>query len=66
MHGEHICVLFSKAQGTYFILKSLQYVNLICMYRVIDNFISYLQDHIPEINPNQTFHINVGWFIQGY
>jgi len=35
------------------------------MYRVIDNFLSHLQDHIPEINPSQTFHINVGQFIQG-
>jgi hypothetical protein len=36
------------------------------MYRVIDNFLCRLQYHIPEINPNQSFHINVGQFIQGY
>lgn len=36
------------------------------MFRVIDNFLSHLQDHIPEINPIQTFDINGGQFIQGY
>jgi len=41
-------------------------MSVLCMFRVIDSFLSRLQYHIPEINPNQTFDINVGQFIQGY
>ena len=39
MHGEHFCVLFAKAQDTYIILKSLQYVSLMYVYSRLLNLL---------------------------